>query len=318
MRNVADWTIKDLEALIGQEEDQRLEFKRSAKLLSGKWKSELAKSVSAMANAVGGILVIGLAEEESNRSVAGSIDEGLGLDQVTPDQLGQALNAGILPHLSGLVIRQINLGQGRFAYAVEVPSDGSHAPYQVQEQHRYFQRQGREAKPLLDFQIRDIMARRTKPSLEVRFSFGQTGEPALWLMQAHLFNTSEEPVLYYAYDVFHDVSIRGLSAGDGPTFVFVDRRGKEYPCGRRYAQCAVPADAPCYRERPVKLLDEIVRLEEGQIYALGYYVACPGCRKTGVGYVLRKGDAATVVMNDGTLRIPAFEDGVTVQNGGVY
>jgi hypothetical protein len=297
VRNVADWTIKDLEALIGQEEDQRLEFKRSAKLLGGKWKSELAKSVSAMANAVGGILVIGLAEEESNRSVAGSIDEGLGLDQVTPDQLGQALNAGILPHLSGLVIRQIDLGQGRFAYAIEVPSDGSHAPYQVQEQHRYFQRQGREAKPLLDFQIRDIMARRTKPSLEVRFSFGQVGEPALWLMQAHLFNTSEEPALYYA---------------------FVDRRGKEYPCGRRYAQCAVPADAPCYRERPVKLLDEMVRLEEGQIYALGYYVACPGCRKTDVGYVLRKGDAATVVMNDGTLRIPAFEDGVTVQNGRVY
>ena len=179
MRNVAEWTIKDLEALVGQEEDQRLEFKRSAKLLGGKWKSELAKSVSAMANAVGGILVIGLAEEEANRSVAGLIDEGLAVDQVSPDQLGQTLNAGILPHLGGLIIRQIDLGQDRFAYAIKVPGDGPHAPYQVQQEHRYFQRQGREAKPLLDFQIRDIMARRTKPSLEVRFSFGEAGSGAV-------------------------------------------------------------------------------------------------------------------------------------------
>jgi hypothetical protein len=318
MRNVSDWTIEDLEGLIGLEEDQRLEFKRSAKLLGGKWKSELAKSVSAMANAVGGILVIGLAEDESNRSVAGSIDEGLTLDQVSPDQLGQALNAGILPHLAGLVIRPIDLGQGRFAYAIEVPSDGPHAPYQVQEQHRYFQRQGREAKPLLDFQIRDIMARRTKPSLEVRFSFSQMGDPALWLVQAHLWNTSDEPALYYAYDLFYDVGIRGLSAGDGPTFVFVDRRGKEYVCDRQYAQCAVPADPPCYRERPVKLLEELVRLEEGQMYAVGYHVACPGCRASGVGYVRKQGDSAKVVMNDGTLRIPAFADGVTIKDGRIY
>jgi hypothetical protein len=318
VRNVAEWTIKDLEALIGEEESQRLEFKRSAKLLGGKWKSELAKSVSAMANAVGGVLVIGLAEDENNRSVAGAIDEGLRLDQVSPDQLGQALNAGILPHLTGLVVRPIDIGKGTFAYAIEVPGDGPHAPYQVQEQHRYFQRQGREAKPLLDFQIRDIMARRTKPALEVRFSFGETHDPALWLVQAHLWNTSDEPALYYAYDLFHDVGIKGLSAAEGPTFVFVDRQGKEYVCSRRYAQCAVPAEPPCYRERPVKLLEAMVRLEDGELYALGYYVACPGCRKTGVGYVRRRGNVAKATMGDGTLRIPAFEDGVTIQGDRVY
>jgi len=317
VRNVAGWTLRDLEALIGEEESQSLEFKRSAKLTSGKWKSELAKCVSAMANAVGGVLVIGLAEDENNRSVAGAIDEGLRTDQINADQLHQALNGGILPHLAGIVIRPIELGQGTFAYAIEVPGDGPHAPYQAQEQHRYFQRQGREAKPLLDFQIRDIMARRTKASLELRFSFGETHEPAVWLMRAHLWNTSDEPALYYAYDMFHDIRIKGLSQGEGPTFVFVDQRGKEYVCNRQYAQCAVPAEPPCYRERPVLLLNALVRLEEGELYALGYYVACPGCRKTGVGYVRRRGNSATATMGDGTLRIPAFEDGVIIQGGQV-
>jgi hypothetical protein len=317
VRNVANWTLEDLEALIGQEESQTLEFKASAAVMGKRWKPELAKDVSAMANAVGGVIVIGLAEDKTNPSFAGRIDDGLSQDQMSGDQLHQALNSGILPHLTGVVVRAIEIREGAFAYAIEVPGDGPHAPYQVQEQFRYFQRQGREAKPLLDFQIRDIMGRRTKPSLEVRFSFGATGEPALWLMQAHLWNTSDEPALYYAYDMFYDRKIRGLPAGEGPTFAFVDVRGREYVCNRQFAQCAVPAEQPCYRERPVKLLTEIVGLDDGQMHALGFYVACPGYRRSDVGYVRRRGDQVTVTMGDGTLKLPDFMGGVTIKGNQV-
>jgi hypothetical protein len=68
----------------------------------------------------------------------------------------------------------------------------------------------------------------------------------------------------------------------------------------------------------VKLLDEMVRLEDGQVYALGFYVASPGCRKASVGYVRRQGDTVKVIMNDGTLRIPVFEEGVTIKDGRIY
>ena len=58
MNPVADWLEGDVQALIGSEETSNLEFKASAALENTpKNKAELAKDVSAMANAAGGVIV---------------------------------------------------------------------------------------------------------------------------------------------------------------------------------------------------------------------------------------------------------------------
>ena len=91
-KSVSQWDASDLQALIGQEETSNLEFKRSDALdnTDGN-KRELAKDVSAMANAAGGVIVYGIEEKDN---LADALDQGT---MQTKEWIDQLLTSNIEP-----------------------------------------------------------------------------------------------------------------------------------------------------------------------------------------------------------------------------
>ena len=70
-------TIEDVKALIaaGVEENTTIEYKSGINIADAKWKGEMAKDVSAMANANGGVIIYGVKEfdEEDKRHIPSQI-----------------------------------------------------------------------------------------------------------------------------------------------------------------------------------------------------------------------------------------------------
>ena len=100
----------DFEAIIGLNENSWLEVKGAPYFLSGskeKEKFELAKDVSALANSVGGIILIGFATERESTVAAESISECRPFDQklFDSDQYRKLLREWVHPVLDAVDIR---------------------------------------------------------------------------------------------------------------------------------------------------------------------------------------------------------------------
>ena len=122
-KSVSQWDASDLQALIGQEETSNLEFKRSDALdnTDGN-KRELAKDVSAMANAAGGVIVYGIGEKDN---LADGLDQGT---MQTKEWIDQVLTSNIEPKIPNVTIQRIPLACGRFAFALDIPNGGRPRP----------------------------------------------------------------------------------------------------------------------------------------------------------------------------------------------
>ena len=312
-------TRADLEALLGQEESQVLEFKASEALKNQKWKSEIAKDVSAMANATGGMIVYGIKEKAG---VASEIDEGVPHETITADTINRVLNANIQPPIQGMAVRRITLGENRFGYTIEVPPPGSDAPHQVPERGCYYQRQGREIRMLLDFQIRAIMGRRTSPDLFVDFIFVRHDAGAdIFSLQGIMKNASSEPALYCSFDVLTDVALGVTESHETiPAtlrYEMCDARDGKHICNNYSGSIRVPHHQPIYRERPMTLFRKVLRLQPDRFYALAYNVATPGCAKKVTGALFMEGYQPKVVLDSFFMRVPAWDHVVTLNGDGI-
>lgn len=100
-------------------ESQILEFKSLLPVRSEEAKHELLKDVSAMANADGGTIVFGISDKAGQAAgILPIIDESA--DAATR-RLGQCIEAGIEPRISGVKFEAIRLAQGGYVLAVTVP-----------------------------------------------------------------------------------------------------------------------------------------------------------------------------------------------------
>jgi hypothetical protein len=161
-----NWTIKDLEKLIGQAETLRLEFKQSKLLNESREKiiENLTREISAFANTEGGTLVIGIAERRDGKArVAGHIDDGTDIQKHNPEWLQQIIESNISPYLPGIRVKPIFLDSEKkqCAYVIVVPL-GSTA-YQSSDK-RYYGRSEYESKALPDHEIRLRMFRGKYPN----------------------------------------------------------------------------------------------------------------------------------------------------------
>ena len=160
-------SISDIQLLIDNsvEETTELEYKRSFAKTNPKWKEELAKDISAMANANGGIFIYGLAEKAASdgRSIPGSIMP-IPPKEMTKDQLSQLISSNISPRINSIEISTIPYGEGN-VFVVKIPK--SCTAHQNKISHLYYIRRNATVEVMEDYEIRDIMNRQSNPPLEI-------------------------------------------------------------------------------------------------------------------------------------------------------
>lgn len=151
--------------LDGVEENLRLDYKRADALLKtdGK-KSELTKDVSAFANSSGGILIYGIAEfgDEAKRHLPEKLDP-LNRAEISKEWLDQVIQT-IQPRIEGVAICPVTIDEaaGTVCYVVEVPqSQTAH----MARDHRYYKRQNFSSIAMEDYEVRDVMSRRSRPEI---------------------------------------------------------------------------------------------------------------------------------------------------------
>lgn len=137
-KDLCEVNVEDLMMLIEERisEDKVLDFKRDLKVDADIDKKELAKDVCAFANSSGGIILIGVDEDDNAKA-----SELTGVDIKSEDvlirKIQQILQARISPRIPGIRFRKIDLENGRSVFAVEIPKSFV-SPHMVKEDRFYF------------------------------------------------------------------------------------------------------------------------------------------------------------------------------------
>jgi hypothetical protein len=161
------WTKQKLDQMIGDkvEESLSLDYKRAAALAKRNDKmSEITKDTSAFANSSGGVLIYGIAEpqEKTKRHFPERLDPVL-RTEISKEWLEQVIQ-GIQPRIDGVVIHPVTIDEEKqeVCYVVEVPQ--SHTAHQARD-HVYYKRHNFNVLPMEDYEVRDVMNRRTHPRI---------------------------------------------------------------------------------------------------------------------------------------------------------
>lgn len=170
----ATWTEQRLLRMIEEQirETSDLDYKRSAALArTDSSKNDLSKDVSAFANAGGGTLIYGIAED-NKRHVPESLDEGIDPSIITKEWLEDVISSSIHRKIDGIGIHIVPLtGErvGRVSYVVEVPQS-LRAPHMASD-HKYYKRYNFKSEPMEEYEVRDVARRSLAPHLRVRTTF---------------------------------------------------------------------------------------------------------------------------------------------------
>ena len=172
-----EWGQARLEQLIADkiEESAKLEFKSAAALgRSPAKKKQIAKDVSAMANAIGGLLIYGISEDPDNekRHLPQRIDP-VDRSEYSKEWLAQVIDHNIQPTIAGLVIHPVPIDNSpnNVVYAVEIPESTTAHQVTADGDLRYYKRQNFESVPMEDHEVRLVMSRGTRPNALVEFGF---------------------------------------------------------------------------------------------------------------------------------------------------
>ena len=168
-------TISDLQSLVDDEieESTTLEYKRSFAVENLKWKRELAKDVSAMANSNGGTIIYGIGEKEgaNGRSIPKELLP-IKFSEMSKDRLSQLISSNIQPTIDNIEILCIPQDELSGYYVVTIPQ--STTAHQNRLEHVYYKRRNATVEAMEDYEIRDVMNRSKTPIIDLTFSIIQT------------------------------------------------------------------------------------------------------------------------------------------------
>lgn len=162
---------EDIQFLIDNsiEEGTELEYKRAfpkpKENQKQKGKEELAKDISAMANANGGTIIYGLSEKDGGNGHA--IPDAImpiSASEMSKDQLTQLISSNISPKIIGVEISTIPYDEGN-VFIVKIPK--SCTAHQNKINRLYYIRRNATVEVMEDYEIRDVMNRQTNPPLEI-------------------------------------------------------------------------------------------------------------------------------------------------------
>lgn len=211
------WTQSKLQQLIDEEieENLALDYKGADALqkTDGK-KNEITKDVSAMANADGGILIYGISEydEIDTRHLPEKLD-AIDRTQYSKEWLEHVIS-NIRPRIGGIIIHPVDLNTGTndVAYVVEIPK--STTAHQAKDR-RYYLRYNFESVAMEDYQVRDVMHRRTRPDVSVRFKFRllkgmSDAQKHKYFLRIFIENHGDRVVNHYqiVFSIPHEIPVR--------------------------------------------------------------------------------------------------------------
>jgi hypothetical protein len=164
---MSEWTKERLDQMIadGVEERSSLDYKRADSLAKtdGK-KTEVTKDVSSFANSGGGVLIYGVAEfeDEPRKHLPERLDP-IKRSEISKEWLDQVIQS-IQPRIEGVVIHPVTISEtdSTVCYVVEVPQ--SHTAHMARD-NRYHKRHNFTTARMEDYEVRDVMNRRTHPKI---------------------------------------------------------------------------------------------------------------------------------------------------------
>lgn len=198
-------TLEDIQALLGIAcESHELEFKRGDELDAidqNKVRDELVRDVSAFANAGGGTIIYGIAEDKRSPACAEKIHP-VSNDKVTDIRVTQIIKNGLEPTFGRFFIRQIKVPDGGSIFVITV--ERADTAHQCKSDQRYYHRVGPSRPPMFDYEIRDVMNRRTAPVVKVHHAIQvieQKAEKHVYAVIPTLINEGGLTARYWALDV---------------------------------------------------------------------------------------------------------------------
>lgn len=184
-------TIEDLQSLIDNEieESTELEFKSSFAIGNMKWKEELAKDVSAMANANGGTIIYGIRQKEGGQGHAIPSELlPIPYTEMSKDKLSQLLSSSIQPVIDNVEITVIPKDENGGFFIVKIPQ--SNTAHQNRLTHLYYKRRNATIEVMEDYEIRDVMNRSKHPFVELEFELQKT-----------TIHITEKPLMQHSFGV---------------------------------------------------------------------------------------------------------------------
>jgi hypothetical protein len=165
---MSEWTKQRLDQMItdGVEENLSLDYKSAGALAKNdeRKKTEIAKDVSSFANSSGGVLIYGVAEfdDEPRKHLPERLDP-IQRSEISKEWLDQVIQT-IQPRIEGVVIHPVTISEpdNTVCYVVEVPQ--SHTAHMARD-HRYHKRHNFTTAQMEDYEVRDVMNRRTHPKI---------------------------------------------------------------------------------------------------------------------------------------------------------
>jgi len=169
-----------------------LDFKRGASLTLGNNESrtELVKDCTGFANAAGGTIIYGIAEAAVDGVMVASGLEPVADARATRDWIGEVLRSNASPPLTRFHVSELPQSSGGRVVAIEI--EAASTAHQSLRDHKYYQRSGAATVPMVDFQIRDVMARRSRPEATVTLrmrSILRSDRLHRYALEIHLENT---------------------------------------------------------------------------------------------------------------------------------
>jgi len=170
-KTVAELTFEDIQALVNNEEPESvtLEYKREIDASPG-GKKELAKDVSAMANSQGGLLVIGLDEEQHRPKMPNTFVGRMLVNHKVEEWLDQVLNSNIQQR-TNVHIRPIAVPDrpDECVVVIHVPPS-PRVPHMVTANgdNRYYKRHNFQTLPAEEYEVRDMFERSRTMRQEVQ------------------------------------------------------------------------------------------------------------------------------------------------------
>jgi hypothetical protein len=146
-------------------EGLHLDFKRVRAPLGGDDRANVARLVSAFANADGGLIVIGVATGTgAEKEVAAELTP-VTRPAERVEEIRAALPDLVSPVPAGVEFRHI--GDEAGYVLIHVPASAA-PPHMNVNDHRYYQRYGSRTLPLEHYQVADLMGRRNNPLVSCR------------------------------------------------------------------------------------------------------------------------------------------------------